>query len=334
MAEMRERFLRQRAELAQESIRTSEGINRSGAGGALDDALLERLTAPNSTHAAVFDDPVFAIWLRFLCRAVAKGDVNEVAGHAARLQQVLHRVEQRLSGKDRHYIAGSSISVQRDDLDPYVMAATPPSYDFSAQTVSGVSGHPLPLQADLLGVAIQNIGGVWPELGAQLHEFVKIIGYLPDATFRSCSAARYAGIIYLGNMDESMVDIEESLAHECGHQVLYRLDEVQPLVSSLGKTEALYELPWSGSKRDLFGYLHAYFIYLLLAKYYVLRAGNRKDHAEEALRRARLITLGLAIARPQLEAAKHLTEQGRELLLELGADVERLQRALLGRVVH
>lgn len=87
------------------------------------------------------------------------------------------------------------------------------------------------MQAGLLGSALKNIETAWPELHAQIEECVRIFGYLPDAAFRSCSAARYSGIVYLGNMDESLLDLEESIVHETGHQVLYQLGEMTRLTS-------------------------------------------------------------------------------------------------------
>ncbi|SVJ79032.1 HEXXH motif domain [Klebsiella pneumoniae] len=151
------------------------------------------------------------------------------------------------------------------------MKATPPTYDFSrAPSSSGEEGrtigHPLRMQAGLLGSALKNIETAWPELHAQIEECVRIFGYLPDAAFRSCSAARYSGIVYLGNMDESLLDLEESIVHETGHQVLYQLGEMTRLTLPQTPLEANYVLPWSGSRRDLFGFLHAHYIYALLVK--------------------------------------------------------------------
>ncbi|MDF5808504.1 HEXXH motif-containing putative peptide modification protein [Pseudomonas aeruginosa] len=166
------------------------------------------------------------------------------------------------------------------------MKATPPTYDFSrAPSSSGEEGrtigHPLRMQAGLLGSALKNIETAWPELHAQIEECVRIFGYLPDAAFRSCSAARYSGIVYLGNMDESLLDLEESIVHETGHQVLYQLGEMTRLTLPQTPLEANYVLPWSGSRRDLFGFLHAHYIYALLVKYYWRRANLDGREAAE-----------------------------------------------------
>jgi hypothetical protein len=114
---------------------------------------------------AVLDDPVFVTWLRFLLRAAANGRQDEVLQHRAKLHAVLARVEQRLSGREKRYVPGSTISLHQDDLDSYIEAATPPSYDFSkaSQSSNGTAkhGHPLSLQSDLLGTALQTIGEAW-----------------------------------------------------------------------------------------------------------------------------------------------------------------------------
>ncbi|EOZ4753919.1 HEXXH motif-containing putative peptide modification protein, partial [Pseudomonas aeruginosa] len=195
-------------------------------------------------------------------------------------------------------------------------------------------GHPLRMQAGLLGSALKNIETAWPELHAQIEECVRIFGYLPDAAFRSCSAARYSGIVYLGNMDESLLDLEESIVHETGHQVLYQLGEMTRLTLPQTPLEANYVLPWSGSRRDLFGFLHAHYIYALLVKYYWRRANLDGREAAECRGRALLILSGCLKATPMLQGDANLTEQGRIIVERLAEELAELDGEIRGRVRH
>ena len=282
-----------------------------------------------------FADPVFVTWAHFLNRAVARQSEDEVRFHCNKVDEVIGRVKKRLGGEEPYYVADTSIALQQDNIDPYLMAATPPSYDFVAvlRSDKGMNGHghPLPLQRDLLGFAMDNIGKAWPELKALIVDVVKIIGYLPDATFRSCSAARYAGVTYLGNKDEGVLDIEESIVHEAGHQVLYRLAEVIPLVKDGTPQTSDYALPWSGSERDLFGFLHAFYIYVLLTKYFWRRAQVSASDSRECVRRAVLIQIGSRLAVPMLLQDANLGDQGRALIQALAADMDTLEAEIQAR---
>ena len=64
-------------------------------------------------------------------RASANRRTEELIRHISKLPSVLQDVERRLTGKANLYVPGSAIALQREDLHPYVMKATPPTYDFS-----------------------------------------------------------------------------------------------------------------------------------------------------------------------------------------------------------
>lgn len=296
---------------------------------AFGNGVMEVLEAASEGTDALFVDPVFSTWVHFLNRAVTRRDKSEIEFHCGKLSEVVERVKSRLAGKEPHYIAGTHIAVQQDDIASYVMAATPPSYDFSKVLASKEGrnghGHPLSLQQELLGFALENIRKVWPELRAQIEDVVKIVGYLPDASFRSCSAARYAGVVYLGNMDERILDIEESIVHEAGHQVLYRLGELAPLVVEGTPQTPDYTLPWSGSKRDLFGFLHAFYIYTLLTKYFWRRSRLNEQERKDCVQRAVLIQFGSRQAIEMLLPDQNLSPRGRSLVEVLAKDMAALE---------
>jgi hypothetical protein len=171
------------------------------------------------------------------------------------------------------------------------------------------------------------------ELKEQILDVVKIIGYLPDSTFRSCSAARYSGVVYFGNMDESLLDIEESLVHEAGHQVLYRLAEVTPI--TLPETPHDRHTYFRGRARSGPLWVSARILHFaLLAKYFWRRALLGGYHAQDCLKRCLLMILGLHLARPMLESDPNLSEQGLLIVRELCSDIDDLQEAIASSEVN
>jgi HEXXH motif-containing protein len=126
-------------------------------------------------------------------------------------------------------------------------------------------------------------------------------------------------------MEESVLDLEESIVHEAGHQILYRLGELTSLTRPGTPVEGNYVLPWSGSQRDLFGYLHAYYIYALLVKYY-WRRGKRADrYALDSRLRAMIILQGSLTATTELIKDENLSDQGRLIVEELARELDQLK---------
>ncbi|EAQ26411.1 hypothetical protein ROS217_14581 [Roseovarius sp. 217] len=326
---MREAFITSRRTQGSKSLKVSATVAPDATREAVQNGILDLLSGHGDGEDGLYVDPVFTAWMNFLGRAFARGDEKEIMFHCENVAQVMARVKGRLAGEDRHYIPGTRIALLQDDFDPYIMAATPPSYDFEPLLTSekGLNGygHPLALQKELLGLAFENIAKAWPELRTQIEDVVQIVGYLPNATFRSCSAARYAGVVYLGNLDERILDIEESIVHEAGHQVLYRLGELVPLVKEDAPKTDDYTLPWSGSKRDLFGFLHAFYIYTLLTKYFWRRAAINESEHKDCVFRAAVILVGSEKAIPMLLKDDNLSPQGRTLVEALAKDMEVLR---------
>lgn len=304
---------------------------------AIDQGLVEFLERASAESDALFDDPAMQIWRRYLVRGLASDDRNNTLLHCREMPKVIERTVRRLNGEAGRYIPGTHIAYQQLDLDPYIMAITPPSHDFRAELGAdqeggegsyGGNGGTAALQADLVATALDSIARAWPEMRREIDDFVHIIGHLPAADFRSCSAARYAGVIYLGDGDASILDIEESLVHETGHQILYRVVEIAPLTRPETPKAPGYVLPWSGSKRDLFGYFHAFYIYALLVKYFWRRALMNDRVAGTARRRAVLILIGIRLAEPVLRSAEQLTDQAHAMLAAIIADMDAIEAAM------
>ncbi len=275
---------------------------------------------PDQRDRAI-EDPAVAIWMQRLARSAERNDVDAVAWLIDEFPRLMARVDRRWSGLGVPQVPGTLIAVQRFDLDDFIKAAAPPSYFFPEVAPSVVGSHSTSFIADVLGVVFQTIQRSWPAEYEEICRLVKVIAYLPDATFRSCSAARYSGVVFLGSTDDSLLDVEESLVHEAGHQRLYRLAELSPILEPDVPRTADYTLPWSGAKRDLFGYFHAYYIYVALVKYFDRRQELSDHHTEVARRNRELIHRGLQIATLDLMRAKGFTQWGSRLLEALVGDV-------------
>ncbi|MGH7119990.1 MAG: aKG-HExxH-type peptide beta-hydroxylase [Acetobacteraceae bacterium] len=139
--------------------------------------------------------------------------------------------------------------------------------------------------------------------------FVKIIVHLPDLESRSCSAARFAGAILLSSGDDTLLAIAESLVHECGHQVLYSVMELDPLIRGDGQRS--FTLPWSGSQRDAYGYFHATYIYLILALFFERVVKSGRDDRAAARERLAAILAGLDRALGDFADADFFTQGGK-----------------------
>jgi len=174
----------------------------------------------------------------------------------------------------------------------------PPTYEFPTPErgaeIDAGTAYNLSFFAHAGTVALDRIGERWPELDPLIPQFVRLLVHVPDGQFRSASAARYTGVVFLTADDESLLDLEESIVHEYGHQVLYRIMELDPLIADQA---GHFSLPWSGAIRDFYGYFHAFCIYILLADYFnrviavadgneLLRARGRRRAVLDGIERA------------------------------------------------
>ncbi|MEJ2866388.1 HEXXH motif-containing putative peptide modification protein [Actinomycetospora sp. OC33-EN08] len=267
------------------------------------------MIASETERRRLMRDPAFHAWLGLVLDELARqhnGATSDGLGaDDTELEDLLRdfafmrtRIGEREAQASR--LESSTVVVQGEDLDRLIQAVTPPSYTFRSGSRAATS-HPIGFLADVASVALHRIGQAWPECRSMVEELVSIIGYLPDAGFRSCSVLRYSGVIYIGAGDNSILDLEESIVHEAGHQLLYMISERDQLVEPGPDAERQYSLPWSGQLRNVYGYLHAFYIYVLLAKYFarVVHATSSthlsRDHIR-AERRLETILIGLAAA--------------------------------------
>ena len=160
---------------------------------------------------------------------------------------------------------------------------------------------------------------IWPEVFDDIGRYVKMIIHVPSQNFRSCSAVRYKGIVFLASTKESSVDLGESMIHEYGHQKLYEVMMLNPILKDTsGKS---FTLPWSGQKRDLYGYFHAFYIYILLVKYYHKLIKHMEGESTYFQRCTHIIN-GLNVAVKEMEDHRsNFTEMGTMILNNLKKEI-------------
>jgi hypothetical protein len=292
---------------------------------------LNLILLPAREQRLIINDPVFQVW-SVLTFHYTNLVLTKKAADTAALEKMLIEfpdVLARLRATDRTQRNNDYPPVYRFDVDPLIMIATPPSYEFPEDEVTRKqlerSGYSLHFFCDVVNIALLRIECTWPACHEQFKKLVKSICYLPDGSFRSCSASRYTGVILLSSRDDSILDLEESLVHEATHQLLYNIVEVCPVIDEQAPRDASFTLPWSGQQRDLYGYFHAFFVYVALVKY-LERVRSRSSHElQRAESRLAFILHGLTKALPDFEASGDFTPQGRQLLGNLAQEVRALE---------
>lgn len=273
-------------------------------------------------------DPLVRIWM-FLVKIELAGEpghrtqfgCRDAATEICRLLRGRPRAKHRLR---------QSIGLIRDDPDPLLQRVAPPTYSFSGR--SRETAFTLNFFAEAADLAIRRIETVWPCVGAQMQNYIRLVVHVPDGDFRSCSAMRYSGVVFLAAEDPTILSLEESLVHEWGHQVLYDAMELDPIIEDDGSRT--FTLPWSGAERDLYGYFHAYYVYTLLASYAarILKrpATYRRPEVRAARRLGRELLAGLVVAQADLEgtAERSFTEMGRSILAELEDSQRRISQMI------
>ncbi|APC15568.1 HEXXH motif domain-containing protein [Pseudomonas frederiksbergensis] len=289
------------------------------------------IVPPTREQRLIINDPVFQVWnvltAHYAHRVITKkvADTDALEKMLIGFPQMLARVKTTDSVRTNDYCP----PVYRFDVDPLVARVAPPSYEFPKDEATRKqlerNGHSVNFFCDVVNIALLRIEHTWPACREQFRKLVKSICYLPDGSFRSCSASRFIGIIFISNRDDSILDLEESLVHEATHQLLYNIVEVCPVVKDETSREVLFTLPWSGQARDFHGYFHEFFVCVALVKY-LGRVRSRSSHElQRAQNRLVFILQGLIKALPDFEASTDFTPQGRQLLENLAKEVRGLE---------
>jgi hypothetical protein len=291
-------------------LRISAARDEVGAAAA---AALERfLQLSRDVRLAIAGDPAYCIWLQSAARAEQQ-DSSALRETVVDLSEVLSRCIDRLEMND----AGLGLNVQlaRYDVDPLVAAAAPPTYVFPdsarARELEEKTPYTLDVFREVARAALARIAATWPAVALMFPAYVRTVVHLPYADFRSASASRYTGLIFLTADDRTILEVEESIVHEWGHQVLYAVMELDQVVVDGDRGDLA--LPWSGARRDFYGYFHALFVYVLLLRYLEQIEARDDEELERARELFAHILRGAARALPDFEDDSRFTPRGREL---------------------
>jgi hypothetical protein len=263
----------------------------------------QRQTIP--WRRALMESPCMRIWLRRMRQLPQPAHLEEK--HFAMLEGLLSDGARLLNAEPT-----LTLDIKRFEVDPLLAAFIPPSYVFddveAKRRREPMNPYSLVFAEQVIHAALARIGEIWPSAQQDFSRFVKMVIHLPDLESRSCSAARFAGAILLSSGDATLLAVEESLVHECGHQILYCVMEADPLIQDDGRRS--FTLPWSGAQRDAYGYFHATYIYLILAMFFERAVAEGGHEASEALPRLRAVLAGLERAIVDFADADFFTPTG------------------------
>ena len=176
----------------------------------------------------------------------------------------------------------------------------------------------------MLTIALERIKFSWYEAYHNFPKFVKIVVDMIDGEYTSYSSAGHTGAIFVSTDNSPLVGLEEFLIHEFGHQILYHVMELDPIVTDSDTT--MYKLPWSGNERDFYGYFHAFYIYILIICY-LERVKNRSKREQRRIEARKIhIIKGLNQTVKIFEKSDNFTDCGQSLFNNLKLEVEQLEK--------
>jgi len=224
-------------------------------------------------------------------------------------------------GHDKAY-PWLTVEITRYAVDPLIAEAVPDMYDVSDESKRCdlkvvTEGAPY---VTVTRAALEQIAKTWPSAFEDLQRFVKMIIHVPSDGFRSCSSPDIQGVIVVTDKVKTVLELEECIVHEGGHQILFCVDQLYRLVAERPPGQ-LFRLPWSGAQRTIYAYFHALYIYVRVALYLERVRERPRAEQEQVTVRLRDILLGLLQAVPELGESDCLTPEGRALFEVLRSEV-------------
>lgn len=285
--------------------------------------LIKNMTS--SERRRLVSDPLYSAW-----RGQTADALNDEVSLQSRLSEFGRVVDATLSVNESAgdvVVDGKSVLVKRFDVDPLIMQAAFPEYrlpdrarikSFEENVI-----YPPALFASMLKTALERIKTAWREAYSNFPRFVKIVVDMIDGEYTSYSSAGHTGVIFVSTDNSPLIALEEYLIHEFGHQILYHVMEIDPLV--VDRDAAVYELPWSGNQRDFYGYFHAFYIYTLIVSY-LSRVNNRSKREQRRIEERKThILRGLKKAVETFERSDNFTGCGRILFDNLRREINNLE---------
>jgi hypothetical protein len=291
------------------------------------DHSLERFRAyPADKRRRLMEYTPFLTWLKLSVSCDPHSD--DLKRRLPELKRILSRFDQGARSPERT-IPGTRLAVARFDVDPLIMEAALPEYHFPDRRrqheFEGTVPYPLEFFSEMITLALERIRRAWPPAYDEFFKFVRLIVDMIDSDFTSYSGYQHIGVIFVSTDNSPLVALEEYLIHEFGHQILYNVTELDPVV--VDRPGAVFSLPWSGRKRDIYGYFHAFYIYTFLAHY--LRRVESRSRREQRRVSDRLthILKGLNRAANELKDLDAFTARGKRLFENLRSSMSPLSRA-------
>lgn len=272
----------------------------------------------------VLENPLFVVWLKKTLRS--QPDVELLRTQLAELKRVL-KIAAEEDESLKIIVEGKAVRVKRYELDRLIAETASPEYslpderrraEFERNVV-----YPETFAREMLAVALERIKRSWFEAYRDFPKFVRVVVDMIDGEYTSYSAAEHTGVIFVSTDNSPLVALEEFLIHELGHQILYHVMELDPIVTDAVKET--YRLPWSGNERDFYGYFHAFYIYILIARYLERVEHRSKREQRRIAKRIGHIIGGLRQAVSAFEKTDGFTIYGRQLFENLKREVGQLE---------
>lgn len=275
---------------------------------------------------SLVDSPVFVAWFR---------ELGRVESNRALLRTKLTdfgRVIEAALGKKEDVptliINSRPVYLERFDVDPAIAELAAPEYRLPEKSrqeefLREVE-YPESHFRSVIEIALNRIRRAMPEAYDRFPDFVRIIVDMIDGEHTSYSSADHAGAIFVSTDNSPLVAMEEFLIHEFGHQILYQVMELDPIVDPVD--DRLFVLPWSGNKREFYGYFHAFYIYVFMAVFLErIRFRSGREQKRIRLRRAHVLK-GLEEAAATFESLRSFTARGQLLFDNLCLKIEVLRK--------
>lgn len=146
----------------------------------------------------------------------------------------------------------------------------------------------------------------------------------------SSSNSTMQGIIFCTYVKDPLL-ISEMLIHECSHNKLFLLQEVDPVLDPKihgdGWTIEKYYSPWRSDPRPLNGILHGLFVFSEVIKFwnYIIKLKNNKDYKHISYKRYYLLIEQAKIALDVLNKHATFTSVGKKLIVGIEKNIIELR---------
>ncbi|MFI5957425.1 aKG-HExxH-type peptide beta-hydroxylase [Cryptosporangium sp. NPDC051539] len=171
----------------------------------------------------------------------------------------------------RPVIPGSDIEV--DGTDAFVgelmtsINSRPPMPGYPPRDLAGMP-FVGPAALDHLGAACDLLDRAWPEAGAELRSYTRLVVPFVSRCYSTFAEAAFLGAVFMGECRHPFSDLmytAEHLLHEHSHLRLRLIMEQDPVY--YGDPNALVTSPWRRDPRPLIGIVQGVFVFARVARF-------------------------------------------------------------------